>query len=147
MPSEIQAERDVLKTGVRPERRSVRAAGAKENLVIVGGGAGGAELAAALGRRFGRSTMNVMLIDCAPSHLWKPRLHEVAAGLLAAGEDETSYLALGRANHFRFHIGALTALDPAAKTLSISAVKDAEGGELLGPREFRYDTLVLAFGS
>jgi NADH dehydrogenase len=121
-----------------PERR---------NILIVGGGAGGAELAAGLGRHFGRSTMNVTLVDCATHHLWKPRLHEVAAGLLGAGEDETSYLALARANHFRFRLGALTGIDPKTKTVSLSAVKDSQGADLLGVRELRYDTLVLAFGS
>jgi NADH dehydrogenase len=120
---------------------------AKSEVVIVGGGAGGAELAAALGRRFGCATMNVTLVDCAAAHLWKPRLHEVAAGLIGAGEDETAYLAIGRANNFRFRLGALTALDPAAHTISISAVSDAEGGELLPARQLWYDTLVLAFGS
>lgn len=147
MQLETQAERDRQGPGVSPRRQSRPTTGGKEHLVIVGGGAGGAELAAALGRRFGRSTMNVALVDREGSHLWKPRLHEVAAGLLAAGEEATSYLALARANHFRFHMGALTALDPVEKTISISAVKDVHGGELLGPREFRYDTLVLAFGS
>lgn len=91
--------------------------------------------------------MNVTFVDCTTSHLWKPRLHEVAAGLIGAGEDETSYLAIGRANNFRFRLGALTALDPVAKTISISAVSYAEGGELLAARQLRYDTLVLAFGS
>jgi NADH:ubiquinone reductase (H+-translocating) len=119
----------------------------RSEVIIVGGGAGGAELAAVLGRRFGCKTMNVTLVDCATGHLWKPRLHEVAAGLLGPGEDETSYLAIGRANNFRFRLGALAALDPVAKIISISAVSDAEGGELLAARQLRYDTLVLAFGS
>ncbi len=119
----------------------------QEEVVIVGGGAGGAELAVALGRRFGGSRMNVTLVDCATSHLWKPRLHEIAAGVLGAGEDETSFLALGRANRFRFVLGALQGLDTQSKTISISAVADANGANLLGPRQIRYDTLVLAFGS
>ncbi len=119
----------------------------RREVLIVGGGAGGAELAAALGRRFGRSTMNVTLIDCATHHLWKPRLHEIAAGLLGAGEDETSYLALAQANHFRFRLGALIALDTKEKAVSLSAVKDSQGVDLLGARVLRYDTLVLAFGS
>lgn len=130
-----------------PERRARRVQNGKEQVVIVGGGAGGAELAAGLGRRHGRNSIDVTLIDCEPAHLWKPRLHEVAAGLLGVGEDETSYLALARANHFRFHLGALTALNPEARTVSVGAVHDARGGELLAPREFRYDTLVLAIGS
>jgi NADH dehydrogenase len=119
----------------------------RREVIIVGGGAGGLELAASLGRRFGRSVMNVTLVDCATAHLWKPRLHEVAAGLIGPGEDETSYLAVGRANNFRFRLGALTALDATSKTISISAVSDSEGHELLGERQLRYDVLILAFGS
>jgi NADH dehydrogenase len=119
----------------------------RREVIIVGGGAGGLELAASLGRRFGRSVMNVTLVDCATAHLWKPRLHELAAGLIGSGEDESSYLALGRANNFRFRLGALTALDATAKTISISAVSDSEGHELLGERQLRYDALILAFGS
>ena len=120
---------------------------ARNEVIIVGGGAGGAELATSLGRRFGRSTMNVTLVDCATSHLWKPRLHEVAAGLIGAGEDETAYLALGRANNFQFRLGALTTLDPVGRTISISAVKDSKGSPFLSERQLSYDTLVLAFGS
>jgi NADH dehydrogenase len=114
-----------------------------EVIIVVGG----SELAASLGRRFGRSTMNVTLVDCTTNHLWKPRLHELAAGSIGAGEDETSYLALGRANNFRFHLGALTALDAVKQTILLSAVSDSEGGEFLDERELRYDTLILAFGS
>ena len=116
-------------------------------VIIVGGGAGGAELAATLGRRFGGSRMNVTLVDIARNHLWKPRLHELAAGLLGAGEDETSYLALARMNHFHYRLGALSALDPVNKTITISAVADSAGNPFLAERQLRYDTLVLAFGS
>jgi NADH:ubiquinone reductase (H+-translocating) len=121
--------------------------GPSNEVIIVGGGAGGAELATALGRRFGGSTMNVTLVDLATNHLWKPRLHELAAGLIGAGEDETSYLALARANGFRFRLGALTALDPVNRTITISAVTDSEGNAFLDERQLRYDTLILAFGS
>lgn len=117
------------------------------HIVIVGGGAGGAELAATLGRRFAGSMLDVTLVDCASRHLWKPRLHEVAAGLLGAGEGETSYLALARVNYFRFRLGALVDLDPKARTIVIDKVKDDAGEPLLGRRELTYDTLVLAFGS
>src|SRR5690606_34926647 len=48
--------------------------------VIVGGGAGGLQLAARLGRRYGPDS--VTLLDTAPFHIWKPSLHEVAAGTL-----------------------------------------------------------------
>ncbi|MAL56720.1 MAG: hypothetical protein CL682_06045, partial [Brevundimonas sp.] len=52
------------------------------DIVIIGGGAGGLELAARLGRRFGprQGRRRVLLIDRSIFHLWKPSLHEVAAG-------------------------------------------------------------------
>ncbi len=130
---------------VRADKTS--AAHGRREVVIVDGGAGGVELAACLGRQFGRSTMNANLVDCSTGHLWKPRLHELAAGLIGAGEDELSFLALGRANHFQFRLGTLTALDTGAKTVSISPVRDSEGNEFLAERQLSYDVLVLAFGS
>ena len=53
-------------------------------IVIVGGGAGGLELASRLGRAFGRriGPERVLLVDRSHFHIWKPTLHEVAAGTL-----------------------------------------------------------------
>jgi NADH:ubiquinone reductase (H+-translocating) len=116
-------------------------------VIIVGGGAGGAELAAALGRQSQKLKMRVSLVDCASQHLWKPRLHEVAAGVLGDSEDAIPYLALGRANSFRFHLGALVGLDVNTKTIAIGPVLTAQGDILLSDRVLEYDTLVLAFGS
>ena len=50
------------------------------NIVVVGGGAGGLELVCKLGRRLGPAA--VTLVDSRLSHIWKPSLHEVAAGTL-----------------------------------------------------------------
>jgi NADH:ubiquinone reductase (H+-translocating) len=119
----------------------------KPRIVVVGGGAGGAELVTALGRRFGRGAADITLVDRVASHLWKPRLHEVAAGLISPDEDAVPYLALARSNHFRFQMGALTGLDVAGKTISISGIASEDGGDLVGPRKISYDTLVLAIGS
>jgi len=116
-------------------------------VVIVGGGAGGAELAAALGRQSQRLRMKVSLVDCASRHLWKPRLHEIASGLLGDSEDAIPYLALAQANSFRFHLGALVGLDANAKTIAVGPVLTTRGGTLLSHRILKYDTLVLAFGS
>jgi NADH dehydrogenase len=120
---------------------------AGRRVVIVGGGAGGAELAAALGRQSQRLKMKVSLVDCASQHLWKPRLHEVASGLLGESDDAIPYLALARTNGFRFHLGALVGLDANAKTIAIGPVLTARGDTLLSERVLKYDTLVLAFGS
>lgn len=118
----------------------------KPRVIIVGGGAGGAELAAALGRQSRKLRLNVSLVDCASQHLWKPRLHEVAAGVLGDSEDAIPYLALSRTNGFRFHLGALVGLDANAKTITVGPVLTARGDMLLSERILNYDTLVLAFG-
>ncbi|MET3455006.1 NADH dehydrogenase FAD-containing subunit [Pseudomonas kilonensis] len=52
---------------------------------IVGGGAGGLELAARLGNTLGkRGTAHITLIDANLSHIWKLLWHGVAAGSLMA---------------------------------------------------------------
>ena len=116
-------------------------------IVIVGGGAGGAELASVLGRRSRADRTEVSLVDCAAAHLWKPRLHEVAAGLVGPTDDAISYLALARANGFRFQLGALAGLDAGARTIEIAEVLGSDSRQVIGPRRLEYDELVLAFGS
>ena len=65
-------------------------------IVIVGGGAGGLELATRLGNKLGRgSRAKITLIDVSPSHLWKPLLYEVAAGSLDSYAERLEYLAQG----------------------------------------------------
>ena len=113
-------------------------------IVIVGGGAGGLELATRLGRRYGRrGELDVTLVDRTYSHLWKPLLHEVAAGTLNSSEDELSYLAQSHWNHFAFRVGALEGLDRANRTITIGATLDAQGREYIPERILRYDLLVL----
>jgi len=117
-------------------------------IVIVGGGAGGLELATRLGRRYGRrGELDVTLVDRTYSHLWKPLLHEVAAGTLNSSEDELSYLAQSHWNHFAFRVGALEGLDRTNRTITIGATLDAQGREYIPERILRYDLLILAIGS
>lgn len=117
-------------------------------IVIVGGGAGGLELATMLGRRIGHKRAQIILVDRNPAHLWKPRLHEVAAGLIGTGDDETNYLAHGCVHGFDFLLGGLMALDAGAKTITLDRVTSSESGEeVLGERTISYDILVLALGS
>jgi NADH dehydrogenase len=117
-------------------------------IVIVGGGAGGLELATHLGDRLGkRRTANITLVDRSPTHLWKPLLHEVAAGSLDANANQLEYVAQAVWHHFEFQQGELTGLDRQRKTIAVSAVHNAEGVEVLPARELSYDTLVLAIGS
>jgi NADH dehydrogenase len=115
-------------------------------IVIVGGGAGGLELACKLGRKLGPS--KVMLVDSRLYHVWKPSLHEVAAGTLDIHQEGLSYQMLAHDCGFTFVYGAMTALDAAGKTLSVGPVSAASDGELLFPaRSLSYRSLVIAVGS
>ena len=121
-------------------------------IVIVGGGAGGLELATRLGRKFGggrkrNRRAQVTLIDATLTHLWKPLLHEVAAGTLDSHEDEINYLAQAHWNKFTFRLGRVDSVDRAAKTIGTEPVLDEDGREYIPRRRFPYDTLILCVGS
>ena len=118
-------------------------------IVIVGGGAGGLELATRLGDTLGRKhRARVTLIDCARTHLWKPLLHEVAAGSMDLYEHDLDYLAQARWHHFEFQLGRMDGLDRARKVVRLAATYDEEQHEeIIKRREIPYDTLVIAVGS
>jgi NADH dehydrogenase len=114
-------------------------------IVVVGGGAGGLELVSKLGRKLGPT--QVTLVDCRLTHIWKPSLHEVAAGTLDIHQEGLSYQMLAHDNGFSFLYGAMTAVDAAAKTLTVGAVLDDKGAVLIPARQIPYDALVIAVGS
>jgi NADH dehydrogenase len=118
-------------------------------IVIVGGGAGGLELATRLGDSLGRDKRaRTTLIDCARTHLWKPLLHEVAAGSLDLYEHDLDYLAQARWHHFDFQLGRVDGLDRARRVVRIAPTYDEDKNEELIPRrEIHYDMLVIAVGS
>jgi NADH dehydrogenase len=121
------------------------------DIVIVGGGAGGLELASRLGRRLGgrHGKRRVLLIDRSSFHIWKPTLHEVAAGTLDVHQEGISYSILGRSNGFNFLLGELEAFDPTAKRLTLKAIA-GENGEVLAPERaisFTYGVLAVGSGS
>ncbi|SOZ35631.1 NAD(P)/FAD-dependent oxidoreductase [Cupriavidus neocaledonicus] len=116
-------------------------------IVVVGGGAGGLELVTKLGDKLGRKgSAQVVLVDRLPTHIWKPLLHEVAAGSMDPNTHQLEYAAQARWHHFEFQQGELTGIDRSRKTISVSACVDQDGAELLPARELPYDTLVLAIG-
>ena len=120
----------------------------KHKIVIVGGGAGGLELATKLGKRFGKSDKaSITLVDTNLTHVWKPLLHEVAAGALSSATEELNYHAQAKWNHFSFELGTMEGLDRKAKTLSLAAVMDEDDKPLIAPRTLCYDTLIVAVGS
>ena len=116
-------------------------------IVIVGGGAGGAELATRLGNKLGKQGhAHVTLVDANRTHLWKPRLHEVAAGALNAEADELDYAVHSRAHHFQFKLGRMQDLDRENRQV-VLAPYTIDGQEILPERRLEYDYLVIAVGS
>ena len=117
-------------------------------IVIVGGGAGGLELATRLGDSLGRRRKaQITLIDRSRTHLWKPLLHEVAAGSMDVDQHTLDYLAQARWHHFRFRLGSMAGLDRDRRVVRVAPTHDDEGNLLIGEREIGYDTLVIAVGS
>src|SRR5215217_4060394 len=118
------------------------------HIVIVGGGAAGLELATKLGHTLGRRRKaQVTLVERARTHVWKPHLHEVAAGTLDVGRDAVDYLAHAADHHFRYRIGEMVGLDRRRREVQVAASYDAEGEEITPARSVPYDTLIIAVGS
>ena len=117
-------------------------------IVIVGGGAGGLELATKIGNTLGkRKQAEITLVDKSPTHVWKPLLHQIAAGTSGLLEHELEYLAQAHWHHFRFLLGEMVALKRAEKQIQLAPILDDRGIEISAARKLQYDTLVLCVGS
>src|SRR5262245_5185675 len=117
-------------------------------VIVVGGGAGGLELVTRLGDKLGRrKRADVTLIDKSRTHLWKPLLHEIAAGSMDFAVHEIDYLAQAHWHGFRYRIGEMIGLDRQLQEVRLAAHVDEEGHEVTPRRSFYYDTLVVAVGS
>jgi len=130
------------------ERADARADASMHRIVVVGGGAGGLELATRLGRKLGRrKKAAVTLIDKNRTHLWKPLLHEIAAGSMDLGVHEIDYLAQAHWHGFSYRVGELNGIDRERRLVHVAAYIDPEGRQVTAQRTFPYDTLVIAIGS
>jgi NADH:ubiquinone reductase (H+-translocating) len=117
-------------------------------IVVVGGGAAGLELVTRLGDTLARrGRAQVALVDCSRTHIWKPLLHEVAAGSMDIGAHAVDYLAQAHQHHFQYRIGEMIGLDRANRRVHLGASFDSEGKEVTPPRSLEYDSLVIAIGS
>jgi len=117
-------------------------------IIIVGGGAGGLELATQLGDKLGRKgKAEITLVDRARTHIWKPLLHEIAAGSMDTGRHELPYQAQGHWHGFQYRYGEMIGIDRANKRIHLAPTHDEDGREITPDRWFSYDTLVIAIGS
>lgn len=118
------------------------------HIVVVGGGAGGLELATALGNKLGRrGKAAVTLVDKSRTHIWKPLLHEIAAGSMDVDQHELEYMAQGHWHGFKFRYGEMIGLNRANKQVILAATFDEDGREITPQRALIYDILVIAVGS
>lgn len=114
-------------------------------IVIVGGGAGGLELATQLGQRIGKKT-DITLVDANLTHVWKPLLHEIAVGTLNASTEEVNYFAHAKKNNYKFQLGYLQSVDRENQKIILSPLTQGDL-KLSDERTIDYDILVLAIGS
>jgi NADH dehydrogenase len=123
------------------------------HIIIVGGGAGGLELATRLGDKLGKDRWGrkkkaqVSLIEKSRTHIWKPLLHEIAAGSMDTAQHELEYQAQGYWHGFKFRYGEMTGIDRTKQLVYLAATYDEDGREITPVRSFRYDILVIAIGS
>ena len=112
-----------------------------QKIIIIGGGAGGLELATDLGDKLGKTDKaQITLIDKNSYHLWKPLLHEVATGVLDEQVDNIFYASQGQQHNFEFTQGTFTNLDRDKKQITIINHQNKTVA-------VNYDILVIAIGS
>ena len=120
----------------------------KPRILVVGGGAGGLELATKLGEKLGRKNKaEITLIDRNTTHLWKPLLHEIAVGTMDEDVDAVSYRGHANAHHFFFRVGTMIDLDREKREVVLAPMHDEDGVEFLPSTRIPYDYLVIALGS
>ena len=118
------------------------------HIVIVGGGAGGLELATRLGDSMhsGRSGRG----DARRATAHAPVETALArSGRRQHGPDQhqLDYLAQARWHHFLFQLGEMDGLSRARREISVAPWRDESGSEVLPRRTVHYDTLLIAVGS
>ena len=112
-----------------------------KKIIIVGGGAGGLELATNLGDKLGKNKQaEITLIDKNSYHIWKPLLHEVATGAMYEQVDNIFFSEQAKQHHFEFTQGTFTNIDRENKQVLIKDINDNN-------ISLSYDILVIAVGS
>ncbi|SFG42939.1 NADH dehydrogenase [Palleronia marisminoris] len=118
----------------------------KTQIVVVGGGAAGLGLVRKLAATYGRDSHDIILIEKNRTHVWKPLLHEVAAGSMDANADEVGYGGHAARWGYRFFNAALERIDRDRRMVVTAPLRDEEGEIVIDRHEIRYDYLVLAMG-
>ena len=119
-----------------------------KKIIVVGGGAGGLECVTRLSRTLGKKGLaEITLVDKSRTHIWKPLLHEVAAGVIDKHSDGVDYAMHAARHHYQFQLGSLCNIDSQTKMIQLEAIYDSDGEQILPERSLHYDHLVLSIGS
>ena len=119
-----------------------------QKIIVVGGGAGGLELVSRLGQSLGKKKQaEIILVDRSRTHVWKPLLHEVAAGVIDKNSDGVDYGMHAARHHYQFQLGNMCHVDKDKQQIVLDPLLDDDGQELIPQRTLDYDYLVLAIGS
>jgi NADH dehydrogenase len=141
VPGETRGEASFAES-VLPEQAGLH------RIIVVGGGAGGLELATQLGNKLGKGRKaHITLIERKRTHFWKPHLHEIAAGSMDLAQFQTNYLAQAHWHSFRYRVGEMIGLDRERRHVIVAPFVDEDGDRVTAKRRFGYDTLVIAVGS
>lgn len=119
----------------------------QHELVIVGGGVAGMEIASTLGRKKSSNRLNITLIDRESAHVWKPMLHTIAAGTRDISQQQTSYMAQASRCGFSYQPGELEDIDTVAREVVLAPVLASDGRLMIPSRRLSYDTLIISVGS
>lgn len=119
-----------------------------KNIIIVGCGAGGLELGVSLAKKYRKNKeYKVILVDKEKTHIWKPNLHEVAAGKLDSHHEQVDYLNLASKFGFEFIWGEMSNLNKETKSITLNPKFNSAGEEFLPERHLNYYNLIIAVGS
>lgn len=119
-----------------------------KSIVVIGGVAGGLELVVGLSKKYRKNKeYKVILVDKEKTHIWKPNLHEVAAGKIDSHNEQVDYLNLASKFGFEFVWGEMSNLNKETKTITLKSKFNSAGEEFLPERHLNYYNLVIAVGS
>lgn len=119
-----------------------------QRIVVVGGGAGGLELVSRLSKTLGKKKLaEIVLVDRSRTHVWKPLLHEVAAGVIDKNSDGVDYRIHAARHKYQFQLGNMSRVDHENQCIELDPLHDEQGEVILPQRTLNYDYLVLAVGS
>ena len=120
----------------------------KTQIIIVGGGAGGLELAAKLGAKYGRKRHDIILVERNRTHIWKPLLRRGGRLVRSTPTSTRSAIAVtATAGDIASFTALSESIDRKSRQITVAPLLDEDGSELIGRHSIRFDYLVLAVGS